>query len=196
MPDNNTSFLNSVIDSIQQIRGDISLLQLNIERPAYTSGVYASKPTTSLRTGQRYEATDNGLDIFYNGTRWLTMGQLSSSIVLTTLTATTTLQFNLPRDYDLFIERLDLTVSQVNAGSGTNFWSWSLGTGMGISSGTVDTKLQGAGANVAYGYTAFTGNPLVLATNTLGRLVITFTQNNVGAGNLTLWSTLTYRKVG
>jgi hypothetical protein len=169
-----------------------------LDKYLVVAGPWAERPAAPVG-GNLYKDTDrNGQEFSYNATagQWLSTQQFTPSIASITLTGTTNQQFQLPRDGSIYVERLDLTISQVNAGSGTNFWSWATGTGLTISSGTVDTKLHGAGANVAYAYTAFTGNPVTLAANTLGRLLMTFTQNNVGAGNATLWATLTYRKVG
>jgi hypothetical protein len=168
-----------------------------LDRYLVKSGVWAERPGAPF-AGMAYKVTDRtNREFAWDGTaaQWLSSQEYTSTIPLAALAATGSLQFNVPRSNDLYIDRLDLTISQVNAGSGVNFWNWATGTGLGISGGTVDTKLQGAGALTAYAYTSFTGNPVTLTANTIGRIVFNFTLNGA-PGNATIWATLTYRKVG
>jgi len=85
---------------------------------------------------------------------------------------------------------LEVTLNQVNAGTAVNYWSWTL-SGFGISSGTVDTKTIAATTDTAYSTRFFTSSPKLFANN---KISLTFTQNNVGAGNLTVYAVLLYRK--
>jgi hypothetical protein len=88
MPDIN-SYLDSVTSSIKQVRDDVLGLQQQ-ERPDESSGLAANRPTTSLRTGQRYFSTNTGAYEYYTGSAWATVGGSTSTPVGTTFPASPT----------------------------------------------------------------------------------------------------------
>jgi hypothetical protein len=63
------SYLDSIASTIKQTRDDVLNLQQQ-ERPDESSGLAARRPTTGLRTGQRYFSTNTGAYEYWTGSAW------------------------------------------------------------------------------------------------------------------------------
>lgn len=85
-------------------------------------------------TGQRFFRTDLGLDIYYDGTRWLTVQEYTlsftpaESIQPTSLSAGSTLRAPVPSDYDIYLTRLAMRAMVATTNSGVSYWTFALAT--------------------------------------------------------------------
>jgi hypothetical protein len=127
----------------------------------------------SKATGDRYWRTDLGLLFYWDGTRWVTVNEYSTSGVTETLapTATNTLtRMAALTDFDIYATVWDVSTFVVTTNNGTSFWTIE----------AVKTSTANADTNMT------TGNTSADAANTWTRHKLTVNTAIVSAANPTI----------